>query len=564
MATAITGLLDMLRPKSCPDISDNPALSALMKRQLQWHLFLRVVLLTILLGGTLLMQSRNQAIVISPLRYIAYFIVAVYVFTILSALLLNKTICYRQFAYLQILTDVFLTSFLVFFTGGSRSLFTIIYFFPIITGGLLLFRIGGLVMATLSTLFYGLILFFEYIGYSSVFLQGKASALTSPLIALHHFAVHGLIFFMVAFLTFLASERLRRAEAALNRTALDYDRLLLLYKQIFDDITTGIITVDNDGRITSFNRAAEDITGYSAGEVIGSFQSDLFPGLGMSKNETFRQVVELTKKNSDKIPVGYSWTKLNMPEGSDNSRVYTMQDLSQIKKMEDQVRQSEKMAAIGEMAAGVAHEFRNPLAAISGAAQIIAQEVASDPQNQRLMNIITRESDRLEATISDFLQFSKPVQPAKKWFSIKELVYDAIQVITQNPHWDDSCKFNIDIPDNLDSWADQSQIKQVLLNLIDNACSAMEGRDGEITIYAAIHPNDGGKEKNVITIANNGPPIPENIIDKIFEPFFTTRENGTGLGLAIVWQIIKSHGGTIKVGSRVGEGTAFVISLPLP
>ena len=325
-----------------------------LKRQLRWLLFFRIIVMSVLLGITIILQPKERGLVLPPLQHVAYFIVSVYLFTIVSAIALNKITSYKIFTYLQLITDTFLVTVLVYFTGGSRSVFTIIYFFPIIISGLMLFRTGGLLFSTTSTLAYGAILTFEFLGYSPFFAAGKSSPLTSITIVLHYFSVYGLIFFMVGLLTIFLSERLRQTEAALSRTSLNFDRLQHLYKQIFDDITTGIITVDESGVVTSFNRAAEDITGYLASEVIDKKLDSLFPELEVSKNTPLRQAGSLTRKDGAHIPIGYSWTKLNLPGSSENSRVYTMQNLTQIKKMEDQVRQAEKMAAIGEMAAGVA------------------------------------------------------------------------------------------------------------------------------------------------------------------------------------------------------------------
>lgn len=539
-------------------------LASLWKRQLQWLLLLRVVMFSLLFVVALFFRPHGKDFILPSLQFIAYFVVAVYLFTGISVLALNKTRRYQPFTYLQLLTDTLLITFLVYFTGGSRSVLTIIYLFPIITGGLMLFRAGGLIFAAMSTLEYGAVLCLEYLGYSSIYMSDKIPPVANFTIILHHFSVHGLIFFMVALLTIFLSERLKQTEAVLSKTAQDYDRLQSLYKQIFDDITTGIITVNEHGEITSFNRASEDITGYSQSEVIGQKLEKLFPDFITKVDNSFRQAGSLTKKNGNRIPVGYSWTKLNLPDTNENSRVYTMQDLSQIKKMENQVRQAEKMAAIGEMAAGVAHEFRNPLAAVSGAAQMLGSELIEDVENQRLMNIIIRECDRLETTIAEFLQFSKPLTPEKKWFSIKDVADESIQIFQQNPNWDHSSQFTTDFPYKFECWGDPAQIKQVLLNLIDNACTALAGTGGEIFLSGTENKTENNVEETIITIANNGPPIPANIVNKIFEPFFTTREKGTGLGLAIVWQIIKAHGGTIKVGKRAEEGTSFIISLPLP
>ena len=534
-----------------------------MKRYLQLLLFFRVVVLSLLLGLTMLLQPKGNGLILPPIQHMAYFIAAIYLFSIISALALNRTDQYQQFTYLQLITDVILVTFLVYFTGGSRSIFTITYLLPIIIGGLMLYKAGGLFFATMSTMAHGIILLFEYRGYASFYTHGKGTALNFTLL-LHHFSVYGLIFFVVGLLTIFLSERLRRTEEALTQTAQDFDRLQFLYKQIFDDISTGIITVDASGRITSFNHASEEITGYRSLEVVGAKLDGIFPGLTSGKDQPLRQEGSITQKSRAQIPIGFSWAKLNLAAGSDDSRVYTMQDLSQIKKMEDAMRQAEKMAAIGEMAAGVAHEFRNPLAAISGAAQMLAQETSLEPHNQQLMNIITRESDRLETTIRDFLQFSKPVKPQKNWFSFNNLLEESLEVIRQNPRWNENCQIKLKVPDKLDCWGDRGQLKQVLLNIIDNACNALSGEPGTITIMAGEHTTLSGNEKTVITVANDGPPIPEELLHKIFEPFFTTRESGTGLGLAIVWQIITSHAGTIKVGSRADEGTAFVITLPFP
>ena len=543
-----------------------------IKRQILWQLSLRIVVLSILLTITILLQGKSIGHPFPPLTYVAYFVAGVYIFTIISAILLRYVRRrFVRFAYIQIIIDALLTACLIYSTGGSQSIFTVIYFFPIITGALMLFRRGGLFIASVCTLSYGTIIALEYMGrFPNYFPVFWTTPLTNLQTAMHQFAIPGLSFFLVAVLSTLLSERLRWTEAALSRTSLDYGRLVLLYKQIFDDITTGIITVDSSGKISSFNRAAEEITGFSDTDVVGNMIEDYFPDLKSEKSNQIRPVVSITRKDGEKIPVGYSWAKLNMPresEGDEDWRVFTMQDLSKIKKMEDQVRQAEKMAAIGEMAAGVAHEFRNPIAAISGATQMLSSEFEAGTPNQRLINIIVRECDRLTGTISHFLQFSKPVMPEKKWFSMNGLVNETLLLLKQTPNWNNIIRVKTDIPENLDCWADPRQIKQVLLNLINNASHAFkpdQPENQEIFIKADEFSAENKVEKTWIEIRDTGSGIPDKIKKKIFDPFFTTRENGTGLGLAIVRQIIESHGGEIQVTSKEGEGTCFVIRLPLP
>ncbi len=541
-----------------------------LKRQLQWLLFLRVVVLSLLLGVNVLLQTTERAIIAPPLRYIASFIAGVYLLTIFSALLLNRIKRQVIFAYVQILTDAVLITLLVFFTGGSQSIFVSIYFFPVITASFILMRTGGMALAAVSTLCYGTILTTEYLGfYPNFFTAFWYSPLKNFMVAMNYFAIHGITFFLVAILSALLSERLRRAEKALTKTTLEFDRLTILYKQIFDDISTGIITIDNSGNITSFNKSAARISGYQNHEVINQPFADHFPGINLQTVNRQRPIINLTRKDGQKIPIACTCARLNIPHyhqknSSEVFRVLTLQDMSEIKKMADQVRQAEKMAAIGEMAAGIAHEFRNPLAAISGSAHLLHQDLKESTPNSRLMEIIIRECTRMENNISDFLQFSKPARPEKEWLPLGNLIDDVVQLLRQTPNLKEHHTVSIDLPQKIDCWGDPQQIKRVLINILHNACLAIGGKNGEINISAREIEDGNGVEHTEINIADNGSGMPPEIVAKIFEPFFTTRENGTGLGLAIVKQIVDSHDGGITAASRQGKGTSFKIFLPLP
>lgn len=520
--------------------------------------------MSILLGISMLLQTREHDIIIPPLRYIAYFIAGTYLFTILSSLILNIITSYRSYALMQITIDCLLASCLVLVTGASQSIFVIVYYFPIITSAILLLRKGSLLVAALSTFAFGSIIFVEFSGRIDFLLQNKVSPLINIQLALHQFAIPATTFFIVALLSAVLSERLHLAELKLTKTSLDLDRLALLYKQIFDDISTGIITVDTHNNITSFNHSAAIITGYQPSEVLGKNINRMFPELATDKNDVMRPMTNLCQKDGTKIPVGYSWGRLNMPGDCENCRVFTMQDLSKIKRMEEQIHQAEKMAAIGEMAAGIAHEFRNPLAAISGAAQVLESEFQPETPSQSLMNIIIRECDRLEGTISEFLHFSKPATPEKDWFSLLGVVEETVEILRQNPTWDERFHVETDIPENLDCWADVHQVKQILLNLMENARNAIDDGGGCITVTAA-EINEHGTDETLLTITDNGPGIKEKDRKHLFEPFFTTRESGTGLGLAIVRQLVESQGGKIWLNSAQDtNGASFSFTLPLP
>jgi len=537
---------------------------ARLRRQVKWLLLLRVFLLSLFLGISSILQFTYPGLNLPPVIAIAFFCVFIYLFSIASAVIINRLNRFGNFAYGQIITDSALATLMIYYSGGSESIFTFLYFFPIISAGLMLFRRGGLIIAGLNIISYGLVLSSQYIVWAAQLPASiRPNAVTAPTILLQNFLIYSLSFILVALLSALLSERLDRTETALSQTSLHLDFLSQLYKQIFDDITSGIITVDAIGKITSFNRAAETITGYAAFEVMDRNLGQIFPGLLGTSLTDARPVIELIRKDQSTIPVGYSWSRLNMPERSDDCRVYTLQDLSRIRQMEEQIRQSEKMAAIGKIAAGIAHEFRNPLAAISGAAQVLDQEVYASSTNHSLLNIIVRECSRLEANITDFLQFSRPAVPEQTWIPLAALIDECWALIQQSAKFKDNCRLQTSMPRNLDCWADQHQLKQVFLNLIHNACLAMDN-GGPIEISAQEETICDGRAFVVIEIKDAGCGIPATMLSDIFAPFFTTRENGTGLGLAIVQQIIEGHQGKITVKSTVGKGTTFTLHLPLP
>jgi len=544
---------------------EDQAAASLFKRQLHWMLFLRVVFLTLLLGINLLLQSAAKDIITPPFYYVVTFIAGVYIYTIFSALLLKFIKRYSTFAYAQILIDVLLISILIYYSGGSQSIFTILYFFPIIAGSLILFRRGGLAPAAASSLAYGTILALEYTGYHPAFFKDFwYRPLTDVRSLMNLFSIHGLTFFITAILSALLSEKLRRTEKALITTTLKYDQLAVLYKKIFEDIPSGIITVINQKNIISVNPAAERITGFTADEIIGADINKAFPGLKLDTDINFRSELSITRKDRKNIPIGYSFAKLNMPGTEDKYEVITLQDLSETKQMEKQILQAEKMATIGEMAAGIAHELRNPLAAISGAAEVLDASGDIKSQNQGLMNIITRECTRLQNTISEFLAFSKPMDPEKEFVPLVPLVKEMIQILQQTQDWPEKCVAVLDIPEKMDCWADPQQIQRLLLNLLHNSCVSLKNSAGEIRVTVREVEDDAGAEETVITISDTGRGIPDLIIDKIYEPFFTTRENGTGLGLSIVKQIVSVHEGDISISSAENKGTTAEIRLPLP
>ncbi len=552
----------------------------ILSHQLQWMLMLRIVLYTLLLGISFILGNADFELITLQENTLLLLLLAVYISTILSAFYLQyskKNL--RKFGFIQTLLDTVFATILIYFSGISKSIFTAIYFFPIISSGLILPRKGGLIAAAASTLLYGFILSLEfqsiYPEYFHLFNFSPSQNLTA---LANHFSVRGLIFFLTAILSALFGLRLKTTEDVLSDTLRSYDKLSLLHKKIFDHIATGIITTDATFTITAANNATHQITGYLPETIIGENITQLFPTLRIDEAAA-RMSSDLFKKDGTKIRVGYSLVRVQIPNPTDHktteymeedSNLITLQDISEIEKLEQQIRQGEKLAAIGMMSASIAHDFRNPLTAISGSAQVLVKEFSEEAQKNQanfiLSSIIVRESNRMISTISDFLKFARPETADNRWFSLRHCIEEVLEVCKADPSWPSTTEITLNIQDNIDIWADERQFFTVINHIIQNAMAFCPRQKEKILIEAAEVASllDPTVSTIKITIHDNGPGVPDNQYEKIFEPFFTQRADGTGLGLAIVRQTIDIHNGLIEIDKSPLGGAKFTIHLPIP
>lgn len=551
--------------------------ATVLKQQLLWMMLLRVVLYTLILAVSFLLQDDKFEAITLPPNLLILFILSVYLCTIGSAFYLIKSeINIRIFGFIQSLLDTVFCSLLVYLSGGSQSVFTSIYFFPIISGGLLIPIKGGLIAAASSTLLYGIILGLEHGHYMPEYLTYLNTVGTQSVQAsVNQFAIRGLTFFLAAVVSALVGARLKTTAEALTSTKLDYDRLSLLYKQIFDNITTGIITVDVNGTITSANNATVSITGLSLQNMVGQKFFHLFPLIDLT-NPSPRNACDFERTDKQKIRLGYAHAALSHPSQSDDSSapgdedttIITLKDISEIERLEAQMRQAEKLAAIGMMSAGIAHDFRNPLTAISGSAQILAQEYsssdASQMQNYELTKIILRESDRLIKTIADFLKFARPDTIDRELFQLHPCVQEILEMCMADPKWPDTCKISLKMNPRFSIWADEQQMFTVINHLIQNGLAFCKPGEEKIEIKAENMIGPNGVEMSCIIVHDNGAGLDPVHSKQIFEPFFTTRTDGTGLGLAIVKQTIEAHNGFIVAENAKPTGASFSVYLPLP
>lgn len=554
---------------------------AATRRHLLWWILLRIVLMTALCTIAAILRDQSTNAIVPPLPQTSLYLLALYLFSIASALILQKTSPaawkLRAFGLGQLWGDAVFIAIFVYATGCSFSIFTPLFILPIIAAGLILYKTGSLALAAASTLLYATVLFLELSGPIPAYFTGtgyEPPAHFSGILNL--FAFYGLLFFLAALISGQMGSRLHRTQQELRKTTRAYLHLTQLYQQIFDDITTGIITTDPANRINSYNHTAELITGYSREQVQGELLERFFPAMASSLPvNSARKACNFTKKNGEHIRIGYSSAPLRLAAEADQNsgiamaKVITLQDISQIERMERQVREAEKLAAIGEMSAMIAHDFRNPLTAISGSAQMLAMTQADYQDTGKsaehtLVEIILREAERMEKTIADFLLFARPKAPQQEWFQLRSVMEaQAARFIDENRHFS-AAKIQWDIAIELRCWADQTQVGTILRQLVENACTVTQEAGSAILIRAKLIERDEKNEELILEVCDQGPGVPPELREQVFTPFFSYRAKGTGLGLAIVRQIAQQHDGMVAIDEDADYSCIVRVSLPQP
>jgi two-component system sensor histidine kinase PilS (NtrC family) len=549
--------------------------------RIKWLIFFRVIVTTLLLGAAIIVQLRESQFFfyISP-SYLYALIGFTYALTLLYAILLRRLKNLKAFAYAQILGDVLFVTLLIYFTGGIASIFSWVYLLSIFSAGTILYRRGGLLVASASSILYGILLDLDYYGvihpplgslyYSLPTYQGSY--------VLYLIAVNMMGFYLVAILSSYLAEQIRRKEEELKERIIDYGELERLYKHIVQNIASGLITIDEEGRITSFNRMAEEITGYRLEEVYQEAIDAIFPGiwawsqsLGGNAEEQWARLrlsrweTRFFKRNGMHLILGFSLSSLKDSMDREIGNILIFQDLTQLREMEEHLKRADRLAAIGKMAAGIAHEIRNPLASISGSIEILKDELGTSSPNQQLMGIILREVGRLNTLIEDFLLFARPIFPGKEKIHLNRLMEEILSMFCNRPDFNPQIRLETCLQDDLYTQGDPHQIRQVFWNLLVNAVQAMpEGGRLRIELKKnSSAPFSSEQSFGEISVGDTGMGIREEDMGKIFDPFFTTKEGGTGLGLSIVHSIVESYRGKISVRSKWGEGTTFAVYLPI-
>lgn len=540
------------------------------KKRFTWFILIRLLVVSFFLGLTIVLNLKEpDAISVRALFHLIRLIIATYVFSIVSLLFLNLAQKHlKPFTYIQIIWDILFVTLLILITGGVVSPFSFIYILSIANASTFLSRREAYYTASLCAILYGGMLLMQLYG----MLQPEGIALY-PLqnytrtYAFYTFLVNIVAFYLTAFLTGQLAERIRRTETALLEKEIDYEELERLHSSIVANINSGLVTVNNEGRIRVFNRYAEQITQFSQADAYNRPLNRIFTGLedhDLVFDKDWSVEIRFRTVHGPRLILGFTGSPLCDKGGTPIGSVISFSDITRVKRIEEELKRADRLAAIGQLSARIAHEIRNPLASISGSAELLAQRVGIVEEDSRLFDIVLRETDRLNALISDFLIYARPKHPEKLQVHLHGLITDMKSLLAGDLKFT-GIEIIEDASTDLHVSADLDQFRQILWNLFVNAAEAMPN-GGKIWVHALKRDNSdvqiSSKKTVKITIADNGPGMDEQQVKNIFEPFFTTKTQGSGLGLATVYRIVEAHGGRITVKSWTGKGTAFDIYLP--
>jgi two-component system sensor histidine kinase PilS (NtrC family) len=541
--------------------------------KLKWLMGIRVAFVSLTLGVWIYLQLDGE----TPSIPAYSLIIATYLLTIIYSLLINRIRSgtgLQVFAYVQIGIDMLCESLLVSITGGVESPFSLLYVMSITAASALLSRRGGLIGASAAAILYGGLVDVQFYRASYDWILSSTwlapTNLTAPTI-FYKLAINVVGFIVVGYLTGTLAEKLKRTDERLENKARALVGFQELHRCILESIESGVFTTDNLGQVTSFNRRAQDITGYSKAEADGYLWWDIFSwssmlgqkGLDVAEAPArFEEAGQ--RKDGSRYILGLSLSPLQL-EGVRMGLVGVFQDITPWKKMEEAVRRKEWLATIGEMSAGMAHEVRNPLAALSGAIQVLRKDLRPEDANRSLLDLVLRETARLNTIVTDFLQYARPRRLNLQRCDVHDLLDETLRMLEQTSPYDVTINFIRDFAaDAVTASLDHDQMRQVCLNLGLNACQSMP-QGGSLRVSTRRSSLlSAGLEADALEIVftDTGAGISEEDLGKIFYPFFTTKQGGSGLGLSVVYRILDEHAGTVQVESSLGGGTSVRLVVP--
>ncbi|MDX9857353.1 MAG: ATP-binding protein [candidate division Zixibacteria bacterium] len=472
---------------------------------------------------------------------------------------------------LQFLSEISIEAAIILATGNVNSHFSVLFVLTIVSAALVYRLVGTFLIASVVSVSYC------YIIWVGLYDSGAAGATTRVLETIfvvrdsvfYAIFLHILIFYLVAFMSGYLADRFRAEKQALADTSSELRRARLETDDILRNLNSGLLTIDAQGYVIYFNQAAEKILGYHEEDVKGILCDEVFaermPELADSLRDALRSLkdqprkeITITGTTGQSVPLGLSTSVLIEENGSPRGVIAIFTDLTEAKVLEAKVRAADRLAAVGELSASIAHEIRNPLAAISGSVEVLQHELQLKGPNDQLMQLIVKESHRLSKILTDFLSYARIGRPSYHKVDLYRVIYEVIELVRHH----DSYRPEMDIAVQGDEpvvyvVGDADVFKQLLLNLAINAIDAFDGGEGRLVFRFVPAPSDGIIS---LSIEDDGPGMPPAVRERIFEPFYSTKKQGTGLGLSIVHRICSMQKLDFNVESRPGAGTVFTIN----
>jgi two-component system sensor histidine kinase PilS (NtrC family) len=536
-----------------------------MLKKLQWLLVSRLIVAAALLAVVGVVERGNTAQSFTPVLSVVA--VVVVVLSGVYFLAIRSSVSTTLQAYIQLSVDLLLTTYLVYRTGDIESPFPALYLVIVYVSSAMFGRSGVVRLALIGTTLYVACGAFTITGVVDraagwpPYEPGRMAWVEFM------FSLNLIAIVAVSVLSSQLAERVRRSETELALATKDLADYRLFNDRIIESIRSGLVTTDLRGNIVTFNRAAEEITGYKMPEVRGRNIFDIFGnierqmevGLESIRTRTRLPRFDIGCKTADGRDIHLGFSVAPLVDEADCSRGYvlTFQDLTEVMELEREVRRQERLAVLGKMAAGLAHEIRNPLASMRGSVQVLASELNLSPDQLQLMEIVLRESDRLNRIVSDFLIYARPPRNERTVVELSGILSETIALLRNSPELRHDHKVICECPkDPVHYHGDPNQLRQIFWNLARNAIQAMPGA-GELRVTLEAR---AGREV-VITFSDTGEGMTREQKERLFEPF-TSTTGGTGLGMAIVYQLVRDHNGKIIVDSESDRGARISIKLP--
>ena len=523
----------------------------------------RLMTLFLLLVGTWVWNSGHLKLSYDEFPRSLFIVFLIFVgLTIVYFFVLRLSRNYNAQIKVQFFLDAVLITWLLWRTGDLSSPYLTLYTILIATSSIFLASRGTIILAFVCVaLFTTLAVLTSFVFVNSM----ETTYASSKIVQIIGFNVAACL--VVGFLASKLSER-QESKVKLRETEKSLINLRVLHERIVESIRSGLITTDLDGRIFSFNVAAEEITGFKAADVIGSNIAELLGNVDFPKKSALEKSVanetpqrfetDIISPEGFAIHIGYGISPLFDENRNTSGLIVTFQDLTEIRSMEESVRRKDRLAAVGRVAAGLAHEIRNPLGAMRGAIQVMQAQTPPESAQASLMEIVLRESDRLNKIITNFLTYARPRVSNFSEIDLREGISDTFTLLRHSPEILENHILECELPEEpVNISADPTQLKQIFWNLSRNALQSMP--DGGTLRFDLIRLP---MNRVQIVFTDTGCGMPPEQVEQLFEPFSNSTTGGTGLGLSIVYQIVRDHNGTINVRSLEGKGTTITLEFP--